>query len=42
MSAIVVNTSPTEKMGVAGFLALACVALAVWMARRRTREPEYK
>lgn len=41
VSAIVVNTAPAEKMGVAGFLALACVTLAVWMAKRRSRGPEY-
>jgi len=41
VSAIIVNTAPAEKMGVAGFLALASVALAVWMAKRRSRGPEY-
>jgi outer membrane protein assembly factor BamB len=41
MSAVTVNTSPAEKMAIIGFLVLASVAVAVWLARRRGRGPEY-
>jgi hypothetical protein len=41
LSAIVVNTTPAEKVAIIGLLALVCVALAVWATRRRQRGPEY-
>jgi hypothetical protein len=41
ISAVVVNTSPAEKMAMAGLLILVLVALAVWAKRRRGRGPEY-
>ncbi len=41
MSTIAVNTTPAEKMVIAGLLVLVSVALAVWATRRRDRGPEY-
>ena len=41
MSTVVVDTTPAEKMTVAGLLVLVSVALAVWTASRRRRGPEY-
>jgi hypothetical protein len=41
MSAVVVNTTPVEKMVIIGLLVLVGVAVAVWATRRRRRGPEY-
>jgi hypothetical protein len=41
MSAVVVNTTPAEKIAIVGLVALVSVALAVWAKRRRGRGPEY-
>ncbi len=41
MSTVVVNTTPAEKMAIAGLPVLVSVALALWAARRRSRGPEY-
>jgi hypothetical protein len=41
MSAVVVNTSPVEKMVIVGLLVLVVVAAAVWVRRRRDRGMEY-
>jgi len=41
VSAVVVNTTPAEKMAVVGLLVLGSVALAVWVKRRRGKGPEY-
>jgi len=41
MSTIAVNTTPAEKMAIAGLLVLISVAVAVWVARRRGRGPEH-
>ena len=41
MSAGVVNTTPVEKTAIAGLLALVSVAVAIWVIRRRGRNPEY-
>ena len=41
MSAVVVNTTPVEKMVMVSLLALVSVAVAVWATRRRGRGPEY-
>jgi hypothetical protein len=41
ISTVAVNTSPAEKMAIIGFLVLASVAVAVWLARRRGRGPEH-
>ena len=35
MSTLVVSASPAEKAAIAGLLALVCVAVAVWVVRRR-------
>ncbi|MGA8848455.1 MAG: CFI-box-CTERM domain-containing protein [Dehalococcoidia bacterium] len=40
MSAVAVNTTPAEKMAIAGLLVLISVAVAVWATRRRGRGPE--
>jgi len=41
MSAVAVNTTPAEKMAIAGLLALVAAALSVWVTRRRGRGPEH-
>ena len=41
ISAVAVNTTPAEKIVIAGLLALVSVALAVWVMRRHRRGPEY-
>jgi hypothetical protein len=41
MSTIAVDTTPVEKMAIAGLLALVSVAVAIWATRRRGRGPEY-
>ena len=41
MSTLVVNTTPAEKGVIAGLLALGSVAIAVWAARRRGKDPWY-
>ena len=41
MSTVVVNTTPAEKMGVVGLLALVSIALAVWVMKRRRKGLEY-
>ena len=37
MSALAVNTSPAEKIAIAGLLVLVLVALAIWAKRRQGR-----
>jgi alpha-tubulin suppressor-like RCC1 family protein/PKD repeat protein len=39
VSAVAVNTSPTEKVAVLAFLVLVSVAMALWMIRRRGKHP---
>jgi hypothetical protein len=41
MSAVAVNTSPTEKMTIVSLLVLTLLAITVWAARRRNRDPQY-
>ena len=41
MSVVAVNTTPAEKIAIAGLLALVSVALAIWATRRRDRGPQY-
>ena len=41
MSAVAVNTTPAEKMAIAGLLVLISVAVAVWVTRRRGRGSEH-
>jgi len=41
MSTIAVNTTPAEKIAIAGLLVLVSVALAVWATSRRGRGPQY-
>jgi len=41
ISAVVVNTTPAEKTAIVGLLALASVAVAIWVTRRRGRGQEY-
>jgi hypothetical protein len=41
MSTVAVNTSPAEKAAIGGLLVLFSVALAVWLARRRDKGPQY-
>jgi len=41
MSAIAVNTTPSEKAAIIGLLVLVSVAVAIWATRRRGRGPEY-
>lgn len=41
MSAIVVNTTPAEKLAIIGLLALVSVAVAIWATRRRGGGPQY-
>jgi outer membrane protein assembly factor BamB len=41
LSTVAVNTTLTEKMAIAGLLALVSVATAVLTARRRNRGPQY-
>jgi hypothetical protein len=41
ISAIVVNTTPVEKIAIAGLLVLLSVALALWATRRRGKSPQY-
>jgi hypothetical protein len=41
ISTIAINTTPAEKIAIAGLLALASAALAVWATRRRGRGPRY-
>jgi hypothetical protein len=41
MSAVVVNTSPLQRMAVLSLLALASVALSIWAVRRQYRQSEY-
>jgi hypothetical protein len=41
MSTIAVNTTPAEKMAMAGLLVLISVAVAVWVTRRQGRDPEH-
>jgi len=41
VSAVVVNTTPAEKMGVVGLLVLVSVALAIWVMKRRRKGLEY-
>ena len=40
MSNIAVNITPAEKMAIVSFLVLVSVALAIWLTRRRKRDPE--
>ncbi len=41
MSTIAVNTTPVEKIVLVGLLVLGSVAVAIWLTRRRGRDPEY-
>jgi len=41
MSTVAVNTTPAEKMAIAGLFVLVSAALAVWAKRQRGRGPEY-
>ena len=41
ISAVAVNTTPAEKTAIVCLLALASVAVAIWVIRRRGRGPEY-
>ena len=41
VSAVAVNTTPAEKAVIAGLLVLACVALGVWVMRRRGTNPDH-
>ena len=41
MSTVAVNTTPAEKIAIAGLLVLVSVALAVWVTRRRGKGLEY-
>jgi len=41
MSAVVVSTTPAEKIAIIVLVALVSVVLAVWITRRRGRGPEY-
>jgi hypothetical protein len=41
MSTVAVNTSPAEKAAIVGSLVLFSVALAIWLARRRDKGPQY-
>ena len=41
MSAVVINTTPVEKIAVVGLLVLVSVAVAIWARKRRDRGPEY-
>jgi hypothetical protein len=41
MSTVAVDTTPAEKVAIAGLLVLLSVALAVWLARRRNKGPKY-
>jgi hypothetical protein len=41
VSAVVVNTTPAEKIAVVGLLALISVAVAIWLTRWRGRGSEY-
>jgi len=41
MSGIIVNTSPAEKVAIAGLLVLLSVALAIWATRRRHKGSQY-
>ena len=41
MSTVVVNTTPAEKIVMAGLLVLVSAAVAIWATRRRQRGPGY-
>jgi PKD repeat protein len=41
MSAVIVNTTSTEKIAVSVLLVLISVAVAIWVTRRRYRDSEY-
>jgi hypothetical protein len=41
MSTIAVNTTMAEKTAIVGLLVLVSVAVAIWVMRRRHRDPEY-
>jgi len=41
MSTVAVSTTPTEKAAIAGLLVLVSLAVAIWMTRRRGRDPQY-
>jgi Leucine-rich repeat (LRR) protein len=41
MSTVAINTTPAEKVAIAGLLVLVSVAVAIWSTRRRGRGPEY-
>jgi hypothetical protein len=41
MSTIAVNTTPVEKIAIAGLVVLVAVAVAIWATRRRSRGPGY-
>ena len=41
ISTIAVNTTSAEKAAIVGLLVLVSVAVAIWVTRRRGRDPEY-
>lgn len=41
MSTIAVNTTPAEKIAMAGLVILVSVAVAIWVTRRRGKVPKY-
>jgi hypothetical protein len=41
MSTVTVHTSPAEKITIIGLLALVSVTVAVWVTRRRGRDPQH-
>jgi len=41
VSATVLNTTPAVKIAILGLLVLVSVALAVWVTKRRGRDPQY-
>jgi hypothetical protein len=41
VSAVIVNTSPADKIVIAGLLVVLVVAMAVWVTRRRHKSSQY-
>ncbi|NWF77811.1 MAG: hypothetical protein HXY36_04380 [Chloroflexi bacterium] len=41
LSTVAVDTTPVEKIAIAGLLVLVSVALAIWATRRRDKGPKY-
>jgi hypothetical protein len=42
MSAVVVNTTPLQKIAIASLLVLASLALSLWATKRLTQHPQYR